>query len=91
MTETPPTPPVEDEEYEAKVRRTYTMATQRLREQHLNEFNTLRVAAAKELGIEWQPRASKLEKAQVELDRLLAENPDLLSLLAERVAEADAT
>lgn len=86
MTDTPP-----ENERDRKIRQAYTVATQALREKYPQEFNELRIAAAKDLGIEWEPRPSKEQKAQAELDRLLAENPELLARLAERVAEADGT
>lgn len=86
MTDTPP-----ENERDRKIRQAYTVATQALREKHPEEFAELRVAAAKDLGIEWQPRPSREQKAQAELDRLLEENPELLARLAERVAEADSS
>lgn len=77
------------EDRDQKIRQTYTIATQALRDAYPKEFNALRVKAAKDLGVEWQPRPSKEQKAEAELDRLLEENPDLLTKLAQRVAETE--
>lgn len=74
----------------AALRESYTAASQRLREAHLTEFNLYRQEEAKARGVEWTPRPTADEKAQAELERLLAEHPDLIDTLAERVRAGDA-
>lgn len=56
----------------------YTEATKLLREAHLEEFNTLRVQTTKALGFDWTPPLTAKDKAKAELDKILAEFPDLL-------------
>ena len=67
------------------LRESYTVATQRLREAHLEEFNAFRQEEAKARGVDWTPRPTADQKARAELERLLAENPTLIDELAERV------
>lgn len=69
------------------LREAYGAATKQLRENHLAEFNTLRQKAAANLGIEWEPKPTKREKAEQDLLALLDENPDLAAVLAKRLAE----
>jgi hypothetical protein len=59
------------------LRQAYGKATAQLREQHRDEFENLRMEAAKELGVDWTPRKKPEEKAAEEFDRLLAEFPHL--------------
>ena len=67
----------EDKDRQKKVNQTYTMASNALREKFPNEFNMLRIAAAKSLGIKWEPKLSPEQKAEKDLDALLAEFPHL--------------
>ena len=84
MTDTPNT--VDSTDRDAKLRQAYSLAAQELRTNHQKEFNDLRVKHSAALGVEWTPRPSKDERAEQELDRLLAENPALVERLASRVA-----
>src|SRR5688500_1222029 len=62
---------------QAAVREAYGEAQKRLREAHLDEFNTLHKEEAAKRGYDWKPRPTKAEKAEAELRRLLEENPEL--------------
>lgn len=74
---------------DAKLRESYTTAMTRLREAHPAEFNQLRQAAAKELGIEWTPRPTDEEKAREQMQALLAKYPGLASEYGGTGAEQD--
>lgn len=76
---------VDGNERDAKLRQAYSLASQELRQTHQKEFNDLRVKHSTALGVEWTPRPSKDERAEQELERLLAENPSLMERLAEKV------
>lgn len=65
------------------LRQTYEIATQALRERHREEFIELRKEAAKELGVEWNPRLTAAEKAEQEFDRLLRDYPELALKITE--------
>lgn len=66
----------------ALLRKAYAMATSSLRENHHDEFLDLQVKAAKDLGIEWEPRLSPAQRAVREFDALIAEHPFLKDRLA---------
>lgn len=89
MTEQPNT--VDGNDRDAKLRQAYSLASQELRQTHQQEFNDLRVKHSKALGVDWTPRPTKDEKAEQELERLLAENPALVDRLAERLTPATPT
>jgi len=59
------------------LRKTYDVATQKLRENHTDEFITLRRAAAEELGVTWEPRLTPEQKAERDFDLLVQEYPHL--------------
>lgn len=59
------------------LRKAYGTATQRLRENHRDEFNEAYSKAAKELGVEWTPRLTDEEKAEQQFNELLAAYPNL--------------
>jgi hypothetical protein len=67
----------EDTESKDLLRKTYDMATQRLREEYAEEFIDLRKAAAKELGVEWEPRLTPEQRAAQEFDSLIRQYPHL--------------
>lgn len=69
------------------LRKAYSEATKRLREAHLDEFNALRKDEAQKLGIAWEPKPTKDQKAEAELKALLAENPALAERLTQQVLE----
>lgn len=66
-----------DEDRKTLLRQAYGMASQRLREEHRDEFNTLREEAAKELGVEWSPRLTPEQRAEAEFDDLIEAYPHL--------------
>ena len=70
-------PEMTSEERDKRLQKAYTAATQRLRDAHRDEFNTLYETAATEQGVEWKPRQTAEQKAESEFDRLLAEYPHL--------------
>lgn len=59
------------------LRQAYGAATQRLREQHRDDFNKLYAEEAKQRGVEWTPKKSPEEKAREQLEALFAEHPHL--------------
>lgn len=87
--EPPVAPPVEDDstDRDAVLKATYVVATKRLREAHLDEFNGYRQEEAAKRGVEWTPPLSADQKARADLDRLLAEHPHLVEELASRVEQ----
>jgi uncharacterized protein YdeI (YjbR/CyaY-like superfamily) len=52
-------------------------ALSRLREENRARYNEILVEEAAKRGITWTPQPTKEEKAEAELQRLLAENPAL--------------
>lgn len=62
---------------DAALKASYVTATKQLREKYLDDFNALRVAAAKDLGVEWTPPKTKEQKAEEELAALLEQYPHL--------------
>lgn len=81
--------PSKDTERDAKLRESYTTALKQLRRAHQDEFNKLRVEAAKALGVEWAPPVTKEDKARQELRAIFAEHPELLAEVRQ-VAEPTA-
>jgi hypothetical protein len=69
---------VEETEARDLLRKTYDIATQRLREKYHDEFVGYRQEAAKELGVEWEPRLTPEQRAKKEFEALIAEYPSLL-------------
>jgi hypothetical protein len=67
-----------DETQKDLLRKTYDMATQQLREAHPEEFIDLRKTAAKELGVEWEPRLTAQQRAEQDFDALIQAYPHLL-------------
>lgn len=72
-----PQPVEETAERKDLLRQAYGKATQTLRENHRDEFNTLYSEAAGALGVEWSPRLTEEEKARQQFDELLAQYPNL--------------
>lgn len=73
----------EDTKNRDALRKTYDVATQRLREAYPTEFKQLRKEAAKELGVEWEPRLTPEERAEQEFDDLLDRFPYLRERLTQ--------
>lgn len=69
------------------LRKSYDMATQRLRKANEEDFIKFRREAAEELGIEWEPRLSQEQRAEQEFDALLEQYPHLADRIAERTRE----
>lgn len=76
-----------DQERKELLRRAYGTATQVLRNNHRDEFNEEYSKAAKDLGIEWQPRLTDEEKAEQQFNELLAAYPNL----AEKINSSEST
>lgn len=70
-----------------KVRKSYQVAMNRLRDKYSDEFRQLQSEAAKEMGIDYTPRPTKEEKARVQLLELLRENPSLETEVVEKVKQ----
>lgn len=68
---------------EQKVAKSYSVAIQQLKTNHLDEFNSLRIAAAVGLGVTWKPQPTAEQKAETEIKKLIEDNPGL----AERYPE----
>jgi hypothetical protein len=69
------------EDRDARLRESYAAAEKRLRDAHTDEFNGYRTEEAAARGVEWKPKPTKAEKAKAEIERLLAENPELRDAL----------
>lgn len=59
------------------VARARALAARDLRNKYRKEHDDLVKQHAKAMGVDWSPRPTKEERAQAELERLLAENPTL--------------
>jgi hypothetical protein len=66
-----------DNERTAKLRKAYGSATQKLREAHRDEFDTLYEQDAKALGVDYKRKPSAEEKAEADLKALLEAHPGL--------------
>lgn len=81
--------PTEAETKDAKLRAAYGAATKRLREENLDRFNELRAEESTRLGVDWKPRPTAEQKAEAELEALLATHPNLAEKLADRLLLTD--
>ncbi len=70
-------PPEGEEDRKTLLRKAYSNATQRLREGHKQEFQSLYAEEAKALGVEWTPRLTEAEKAEAQFEQLLIDYPHL--------------
>lgn len=77
------------EERDAALKASYQSALKTLREKHVDEFNDLRVAEAAKRGITWTPPKTEEQKAQEQIDALLAKHPGLRENLAASAPVAD--
>lgn len=57
-----------------------SMALSDLRKKYQSEYNTLVQKHAGARGIAWAPRPSKADRAREQIEKLIAENPELESL-----------
>lgn len=71
------TAPEAEQERKTLLRKAYGTATQALRDAHKDEFQDLYVQAATDLGVEYTPRLSPEQRAEVEFARLVEEYPHL--------------
>lgn len=67
----------ESTDRDALLKASYQSALKRLREEHIDRFNALRVEEAQKRGIEWTPPKTERDKAAEKMAALLAEFPDL--------------
>lgn len=74
-------------EREKKLRKAYGQATAELRGRYQMEFNTLYAKYAKELGVDWHPRLTPEQRAEAQLEMLLADYPHLRDRLAEHTGD----
>lgn len=63
-------------------------ATTRLLDAHRDEFNTYMAEEAKSRGVEWKRKLTSEERAEKELEALLAANPGLAARLGAAQPEA---
>ena len=75
----------------ALTRKAYGAATQALRDNHRDEFNSLMKQKAADLGIEWEPRKTPEEKAVDEVNRILSEHPSVAERLRKALAGEGST
>lgn len=59
------------------LRKAYTTATTRLREQYRDDFDSLYSQAAEELGVTYTPKPKPEQRAEEQIAALLAEFPHL--------------
>lgn len=76
-----------EESTKKALREAYTAATQRLRDGHREQFNTLYREEAEKKGVEWKPRLSESEKAESQIRELLAKHPDLVHKVAVELTQ----
>lgn len=78
-------------EAKALLRKAYSTASQKLRENHRAEFNALHAEAAKDLNVPWEPRMSGEQRAAEQIASLLEEYPVLKesASLRERFVEQE--
>jgi hypothetical protein len=87
MTETTPSSDHGHEPTEKqKAASAYNNAMKRLRDAHLDEFNTYRVEESAKVGITWKPKPSPSKKAEQDMEALLTAHPELVDVFAERLA-----
>lgn len=72
----------------ALLRRAYSNASTRLREENRDRFEALQVEEAQKLGLTYTPKPSKEARALAQAQALLAENPSIReALLGAQTAE----
>jgi hypothetical protein len=82
-TETQPQQELSAEERSARLKKAYSSATARLREEKREEFDGLYAEEAQKLGVTYTPRPNAEQKAEQELNRLLEEFPHLRDRLTQ--------
>lgn len=71
---------------DAVLRESYTETTKWLRQRHSEEFNKQRQAWLLGKGVEWTPPPTAEQKAEAELDALLAAHPELAEKVAAKIS-----
>lgn len=79
-------PAVDKAAYDEALSKARSDALATLREENRERFNALITDKMKTAGFDWKPRPTKAEKAEAELRRLLAENPELAAKAPEIAA-----
>lgn len=74
---TPAEPTQGQASYDDALSRARSAAMSKLRESHRDEYQRTITALMKEAGHDWKPRPTALEKAQKQLEELLASHPEL--------------
>lgn len=75
---TPPEEPTDDgSERGKKLKKAYSNATSRLRQDHRDDFDKLMSEEAQNLGVEYTPRLTPEERAKKELEEILEQFPSL--------------
>jgi len=85
------TTPTEQKSKDTLQREAYSAATKRVRESHRDEFNTFMVEEMKARGLDWAPKPTAEEKAEAELQRILAEHPGLAAKVTGTPTTAEPT
>lgn len=71
------------EDRERRLSKAYNVASQTLREEYRDRFNTLYSEAAAQQGVEWSPRLKPEERAEQTVLSLLDEFPELRERLTQ--------
>jgi len=60
----------------------YTAAVARLRDKYREEFDGYLMEGYAKIGVEWTPKPNEVQKAKLEIERLLEAHPELRQLFA---------
>ena len=60
----------------------YTAAVARLRDKYREEFDGYLMEGYARIGVEWTPKPNEVQKAKLEIERLLEAHPELRQLFA---------
>lgn len=77
MTESTTETNEQEKDRASKLRKAYTNAQATLRTKHRDEFDRLYQEEAQKLGVDYTPKPSAEQKAEQQIDSLLAEYPHL--------------
>lgn len=89
-TETPAEGQTQEVSRDEAIRRSYTEATNLLREEYKDRFNELRAERAAALGHQWSPPLTGEAKAEDDLRKLIEAHPHLRDkILGEQAAVAE--
>lgn len=72
----------EEKERAEALRKAYSAATKRLREENRDTFTKLYIEEAKKLGVDYKPKPTEEEKAEAQLAEILAAHPHLRDKVA---------